>query len=52
MFDAVPETLVDKLAQEFNLDDLDQRIILGYLRLPESGRGAVKCYIQRVLEQK
>lgn len=52
MFDAVPETLVDELAQEFNLDELDQRIILGYLRLSEADRGAIKRYIQSLLEQK
>ena len=52
MFDTVPETLVDELAQEFKLDDLDQRIILGYLRLSETDRGAVKRYIQNIIEQK
>lgn len=52
MFDAVPETLVDELAQEYNLDDLDRRIILGYLKLSESDRDAIKRYIQGLLEQK
>ena len=52
MFDAVPETLVDELAQEFQLDDLDKRIILGYLRLSESDRSAIKRYVQNILENK
>lgn len=52
MFDAVPETLVDELGQEFNLDDLDRRIILGYLQLSEADRGAIKRYIQGLFEQK
>ena len=52
MFDAVPETLVDELAQEFQLDDLDKRIILGYLRLSEADRGAIKRYEQKILENK
>ena len=52
MFDAVPETLVDELSQEYNLDDLDRRIILGYLRLSESDREAIKRYIQGLIEQK
>ncbi len=52
MLDAVPETLVDELGQEFNLDDLDRRIILGYLQLPEADRGAIKRYIQGLFEQK
>lgn len=50
IFDAVPETLVDELVQEFALDDLDQRIILGYLRLTEGERAAIKKYIQNVLD--
>lgn len=52
MFDAVPETLVDELSQEYNLDDLDRRIILGYLRLSESDRETIKRYIQGVIGQK
>lgn len=52
MFDAVPETLIDELVQEFNLDDLDRRIILGYLQLPEADRGAIKRYIQGLFDQK
>lgn len=52
MFDNVPETLIDELAQEFNLDDLDRRIILGYLHLTEADRAAVKRYIQSALGDK
>ena len=52
MFDAVPETLVDELSNEFQLDDLDKRIILGYLRLSESDRAAIKRYVQSVRDEK
>ena len=52
MFDVVPETLVVELAQEFNLDDLDKRIILGYLKLSEADRLAIKRYMQNVLGEK
>lgn len=52
MFDAVPETLVDELAIEFNLDDLDRRIILGYLQLSEADRGAIRRFVQGILKQK
>jgi len=52
MFDAVPETLVDELSHEFQLDDLDKRIILGYLRLSESDRAAIKSYIQSIWDAK
>lgn len=51
-FDAVPETLVDELAQEFNLDDLDKRIILGYIRLPEDDRKVIKRYVQGLIGLK
>lgn len=50
MFDAVPESLVDELAQEFGLDDLDRRIILSYLRLSEIERAGVKKYVQSILD--
>lgn len=52
MFDSVPETLVDELANEFDLDDLDRRIILGYLRLTEFERATIKRYIQNVLDEQ
>lgn len=52
MFDSIPETLVDELSKEFQLDDLDKRIILGYLRLSESDRMAVKRYVQSIFEEK
>ncbi len=50
MFDALPETLVDELAEEFSLDDLDRRIICAYLQLSEADRGAIKRYIQKLME--
>lgn len=50
MFDALPETLVDELAQEFKLDDLDRRIILRYLELKEEDKAAIKRYIIGLLE--
>ena len=52
MFDAIPETLVDELTQEFQLDDLDKRIILGYLRLSEADRDAIKRYVRKILGNK
>lgn len=52
MFDSVPETMVDELSQEYNLDDLDKRIILGYLQLSEVDRSAIKRYIQGLLDKK
>lgn len=50
MFEMLPESLVDELAQEFDLDDLDRRIILGYLRLSESDRAAIKRYVKGIVD--
>lgn len=45
MFNSIPESLVDELAQKFNLDDTDKEIILGYLRLSEDERKVFKKYV-------
>lgn len=52
MFDATPNTLLDEVMKEFRMDDLDQRIIIGYMRLSESDRAAVKRYVQSILDAK
>lgn len=52
MFENLPESLVDELVYEFNLDDLDRRIILGYLQLSENERFAIKRYVQNLLDLK
>lgn len=51
MFESLPESMVDELAQEFDLDELDRNIILGYLRLSTSDRAAVKRYVLGLAEQ-
>lgn len=50
MFIPEPESLVDELVQEYGLDDLDRRILQGYLRLPESDRAAIKRYVRSLLD--
>ena len=50
IFNPVPETLVDELVKEYGLDELDRRIILGYLRLSESDRVEVRRYVQGLLD--
>ena len=49
MFDHLPEGLVDELAQEYTLDETDQRLILNYLRLSESERSVIKRFLQGLL---
>lgn len=51
MFDALPESLVDELAQQYDLDDIDKRIVLGYLRLSQYERNTIKKYIKDVFGQ-
>lgn len=45
MFEALPESLVDELAQEFGLDEVGKNIILGYLRLSEAERSVINKYL-------
>lgn len=52
MFDALPETLIDEVAVEYDLDDLDRRIMLSYLRLSESERSVIKKYIHGIIERQ
>lgn len=50
IFAVTPESIVDELSNRFDLDDLDRRIILGYLQLPVSDRAAIKRYIQTLTD--
>lgn len=48
MFRSVPESQIAQIVGEFDLDELDQRIILGYLHLSEADRSAVKRLINSI----
>lgn len=50
MFQPETRTLLDELAVEYHLDELDQRIMAGYLKLSEADREAVKRYVQNILD--
>ena len=52
MFDDAPETLLDEIMQEFDMDDLDRRILIGYMTLSKPDRDAVKRYIQKIIDGK
>lgn len=45
MFTDVPETIMDELALEYNLDETDKRILNAYLRLDETQRSVFKKYM-------
>lgn len=48
MFLASAENIVEKLAKEYSLDDMDKAIISSYLQLSDSERAAVKKYITTI----
>lgn len=49
MFEALPAVLLDEVAQQYNLDEMDKRILQSYLELPCEDRAAVKRYINKIL---
>lgn len=49
MFEATPETQLDELAKEYDLDDLDRQMMLSYLKLPPSDRAVIKRWMQNAL---
>lgn len=48
MFSGTPESIVDEIAEDYNLDDLDKKIIEKYLELPEDKRKAIKEYLKSI----
>lgn len=50
MFTHTPESVIDELAEDFKLDDLDKKIIEKYLELSDSQRAVIKEYIKSILE--
>ena len=50
MFTSTPESVVDELAEDFNLDDIDKKIIEKYLELSDSQRATIKEYIKSIFE--
>lgn len=48
MFSDLPQTVLDELCQQYNLDDLDRSLIQEYLKLDAADRKVLKDYIQNV----
>lgn len=48
MFSGTPESVVDEIAEEYDLDDLDKKIIEKYLDLSDEQRNAVKEYLKSI----
>ena len=49
MFAETPETALDALTKEFNLTELERRIISKYLHLSESDRMVIQKWMQSIL---
>lgn len=45
MFSALPETLLDEVAEEYELDELDKLLVKKYMQLPLEKRGVIKDYL-------
>lgn len=49
MFDNLPETIMDELCAQYDLDDLDRALIEIYITLPADFRKTVKDKIRNVI---
>lgn len=51
MFSDVPQTVVDELCAQYDLDELDRIMIQEYLKLDESSRNVLKAYIRSIMKR-
>ena len=50
MFSDLPQTILDELCKQYDLDSLDREIIQLYLSMSEFERGILKKYIRELSE--
>ena len=48
MFSDLPETLLDEVAEEYDLDDTDKLLVKRYMRLSHEKRAVIKEYLESV----
>ena len=48
MLVGTPQSVVDEIAEDYNLDELDKKIIEKYLELSEDNRKVVKEYLKSI----
>ncbi len=48
MFSGSPETIIEELAEEYDLDDMDKKIMEKYLELPREQRQAITKYFRSI----
>lgn len=51
IFSDVPQTVVDELCTQYDLDELDRIMIQEYLKLDESSRNVLKAYIRSIMKR-
>lgn len=48
MFTGTPENVVDEIAEDYNLDEIDKKIIQKYLELDDEHRQFLKDYLKSI----
>lgn len=51
MFTNIPETIIDELVIQYDLDDLDKNIIQEYLKLDTKDRTVLKNYLKNIFNK-
>ena len=51
MFVEVPQTVVDELCEQYDLDDFDRIMLQEYLKMDEASRNVLKTYIRKICGQ-
>lgn len=52
MFEDLPATLVDEMAETYHLDDMDKKIISAFLELSAQEREIIKKYLSSIFSEK
>lgn len=47
-FTGTPENVVDEIAEDYNLDEIDKKIIQKYLELSDDQRNTIKDYLKSI----
>lgn len=48
IFSGTPQSVVDEIAEDYNLDDIDKKIIEVYLELSADDREVIKKYLKNI----
>ena len=51
MFDDLPQTIVDELCMQFDLNDFDKALVEMYVSLPAGSRERIKEYIKQLVKK-